>query len=251
MKESIKEVIFADNGKWAREWWADETYYWTKYIVYDGFVTTSDCILLTPKSIGQDSSIHGMHPVEYALKKKGELNIQKVKKIDCPMSENMREKLIKEGNIVELVLETMTHKNEKTISFVFDVLLGKDSDLSNKHRIETLIGLEKELEKDDFNKRFREELESYKNYTDPKLFVEVYFEKENAFDSISKMLVILQRLMHSMRKIFYHYEKRELGEEYFYNDIDNYKEILQEHQYQEQQNFLIQMEMLSLDEIKG
>ncbi|WP_459101526.1 hypothetical protein [Helicobacter pylori] len=38
MNKSIKEVLFADNGKWAREWWADETYYWTKYIVYDGFV---------------------------------------------------------------------------------------------------------------------------------------------------------------------------------------------------------------------
>lgn len=38
MNKSIKEVLFADNGKWAREWWADEIYYWTKYIVYDGFV---------------------------------------------------------------------------------------------------------------------------------------------------------------------------------------------------------------------
>lgn len=23
MNKSIKEVLFADNGKWAREWWAD------------------------------------------------------------------------------------------------------------------------------------------------------------------------------------------------------------------------------------
>ncbi|MCK0500230.1 hypothetical protein [Helicobacter pylori] len=33
MNKSIKEVLFTDNGKWAREWWADETYYWTKYIL--------------------------------------------------------------------------------------------------------------------------------------------------------------------------------------------------------------------------
>lgn len=39
---------------WAREWWADETYYWTKYIVYDGFVRDNDCILLTPKPIIMD-----------------------------------------------------------------------------------------------------------------------------------------------------------------------------------------------------
>ncbi|GHS41727.1 hypothetical protein VN1161_14660 [Helicobacter pylori] len=37
-----------------REWWADETYYWTKYIVYDGFVRDNDCILLTPKPIIMD-----------------------------------------------------------------------------------------------------------------------------------------------------------------------------------------------------
>ncbi len=54
MNKSIKEVLFADNGKWAREWWADETYYWTKYIVYDGFVRDNDCILLTPKPIIMD-----------------------------------------------------------------------------------------------------------------------------------------------------------------------------------------------------
>ncbi|WP_100981958.1 hypothetical protein [Helicobacter pylori] len=54
MNKSIKEVLFADNGKWAREWWADETYYWTKYIVYDGFVRDNDCILLTPNPIIMD-----------------------------------------------------------------------------------------------------------------------------------------------------------------------------------------------------
>ncbi len=54
MNKSIKEVLFTDNGKWAREWWADETYYWTKYIVYDGFVRDNDCILLTPKPIIMD-----------------------------------------------------------------------------------------------------------------------------------------------------------------------------------------------------
>ncbi len=32
MNKSIKEVLFADNGKWAREWWADETYYLLKQL---------------------------------------------------------------------------------------------------------------------------------------------------------------------------------------------------------------------------